>query len=357
MAFSNPRRRDMAGSSEPGLSARAISPLHKGATFHAPTAPTPAADQSFVPPALPRSQSQMADVVDANRRRIEMTLSEIDSVLNLDKLSLSSPTDEKPANLRDTPLPIPRGFLDLSDTDSISSKERQRRVIRPRSVRRGNNHASDSGIGPSVDSCSRDKGSVEGTRMKGKKQTPSASAITRSAAVSANLDGLPALGPKAVNRINEHTIRPLLERPSLKSFEPVVQDLPRRIRSKEIICLRDLEKTLLYMAPVSKLLSNTGVRGDAYKLLLEKDHAKTGLEYIDFTFTSIHCIQATVEYLNDREQVRPGDRPYTNGYFIDLKDQVLQYGRLLAAAKGDESMDIDRYVLPRSVATAATSRR
>jgi uncharacterized C2H2 Zn-finger protein len=112
-----------------------------------------------------------------------------------------------------------------------------------------------------------------------------------------------------------------LAKPTLKEFEPIVLDIPRRIQSKEIICLRDLEKTLIFMAPT-----------------------KSAALYLDFCLTSVRCIQATVEYLSDREQIRPADRPYTNGYFLDLKDQILQYGKQLAAKNSGDEMDIDAYV-------------
>ncbi|KAJ3472971.1 hypothetical protein NLG97_g10601 [Lecanicillium saksenae] len=105
------------------------------------------------------------------------------------------------------------------------------------------------------------------------------------------------------------------------------------------------------MAPVSQLLSGVGVWSDAYRKLRLKEKAKTAALYMDFCLTSIRCVQATVDYLTDHEQVRPGDRPYTNGYFIDLKEQIYEYGRLLATKeKGDltDDMDIDKYV-PRFV--------
>jgi uncharacterized C2H2 Zn-finger protein len=111
-----------------------------------------------------------------------------------------------------------------------------------------------------------------------------------------------------------------LAKPTLKEFEPIVLDIPRRIQSKEIICLRDLEKTLIFMAP---------------------EKTKSAALYLDFCLTSVRCIQATVEYLSDREQIRPADRPYTNGYFLDLKDQILQYGKQLAAKNSGDEMDID----------------
>ncbi|KAH7145484.1 hypothetical protein B0J13DRAFT_322822 [Dactylonectria estremocensis] len=131
----------------------------------------------------------------------------------------------------------------------------------------------------------------------------------------------PALGPKVINRIHELILRPLLAKPALKDFEPILLDVPRQIQSKEIICLRDLEKTLILMAP---------------------ERTKTAALYIDFCLASVRFIQATVEYLSDREKTRPGDRPYTNGYFIDLKDNILEYGRQLAAANvSPEDMGID----------------
>ncbi|KAH6949654.1 hypothetical protein BKA56DRAFT_289195 [Ilyonectria sp. MPI-CAGE-AT-0026] len=130
---------------------------------------------------------------------------------------------------------------------------------------------------------------------------------------------LPGLGPKAINRIHEHILQPLLAKPTLKDFEPIVLGVPRQIRSKEIICLRDVEKALIFYAP---------------------ERTKTAASYFDFCLTSILCIQATVEYLSTHEQTRTEDRPYSNGYFIDLRDQILEYGRQLYTAQ-DSSKDVD----------------
>lgn len=331
--------------------------LRKGATFNSPK-PCGAADTLFTPPGLPRSQSHMDDVIDANRRRAALTLSEIEEVFALTENLSISPKKGNKDSLRDEGLPIPRGFLDMP-TDSPMTKETQRRVLRPRSVRRTNNHASDSGIGSSLVS-SHGKAAVEAA-SKNTKSHGSAVTITRSAA-SATMENLPGLSSRAMNRIQEHTLGPLLEKSTLKDFEPIILDIPRRIRSKQIICLRDVEKTLLFMAPVSQLLENDGVWGNTYRKLLVKEKAKSAVMYLDFCFTSIRCIQATVEYLSDREQVRPSDRPYTNGYFIDLKEQIYQYGRELADAKGGDfadNMDLDQYV-PRFVplqTSANTSKR
>ncbi|KAH7176806.1 hypothetical protein EDB81DRAFT_602076, partial [Dactylonectria macrodidyma] len=222
----------------------------------------------------------------------------------------------------DTSVPVPRGFLDVPVVDPAMAKDVQRRVLRPRSVRRSQRHASDSGLDTSVASTN-EKGAADSASKKDTKTQATRSAITRSAAASA-MEKLPNLGPKAINRIHEQILRPLRAKPTLKDFEPIVLDVPRRIQSKEIICLRDLEKTLIFMAP---------------------EMTKDAVLYLHFCLTSIRCIQATVEYLSDREQARLEDRPYTNGYFIDLKDQVRKYYRQLVAAKdGPEDMDVDAYV-------------
>ncbi|KAJ4137585.1 copper-binding transcription factor [Fusarium equiseti] len=320
MSFTHPRRRTPVtrpdSDTENVLSLKNSSTLRKGATFHSPTSPSLISDVTFVPPTLPRAQSHLDDVVDANRRRVALTLNDIDEALaKTQELSLSPKS--KPKTLRDTSLPIPRGFLEGPIVDPKMTKEEDRRTLRPR-IRssRGHAHLSDSGLGTSVASTNEKRDAVTASKKETKAQQTRC--ITRSAASTA--EKLPSLGSKAVNRIHEHTLRPLLAKPTLKEFVPIVLDIPRRIRSKEIICLRDLEKTLIFMAP---------------------EKAKSATLYLDFCLTSVRCIQATVEYLSDREQIRPADRPYTNGYFLDLKDQILEYGKQLAAKNSGDEMDID----------------
>ncbi|ESU05809.1 zinc-finger transcription factor ace1 [Fusarium graminearum PH-1] len=299
MSFSHPRRRTPVTrpdcDTENALSFKNSSTLRKGATFHSPTSPSLTSDIAFVPPTLPRAQSHLDDVVDANRRRVALTLNDIDEALaKTQELSLSSMS--KPMTLRDTGLPIPRGFLEGPIVDPKMTKEEERRTLRPRGrTSRALEDHSDSGLGTSVASTNEKRGAVTASK-EAKVQTR---CLTRSAAAAAATGKLPSLGSKAFSRIHEHTLRPLLAKPTLKEFKPIVLDIPRRIQSKEIICLRDLEKTLIFMAP------------------------------------------ATVEYLSDREQIRPADRPYTNGYFLDLKDQILEYGKQLAAKNSGDEMDID----------------
>jgi hypothetical protein len=241
-----------------------------------------------------------------------------------------------------------------------------RRSLRPR-VHHRPSRSSDSALGSSIGSRS---GKMAGdilptslTTAPATKAAPTASAITRSAST---VESLPRLSARASNRIHEHILKPLLAKSSLKDFHPIVKDCPRRIHGKEIVCLRDLEKTLIFMAPVSDVFCDDvddDVAGAvAYWFSRLKERTKTAALYLDFCLTSIRCIQATVEFLSDREQTRPHDRPYTNGYFVDLVDQIKQYAQQVQAAKekeekGEKRGDADPEVyvaIPRWIAPART---
>ncbi|KAH8593667.1 hypothetical protein B0O99DRAFT_515434 [Bisporella sp. PMI_857] len=316
--------------------------LRKGATFHSPS-PERTVNSHFRVPSLPRrSQSDLDDVVDAHTRRIALTLGNIDRGLTAaDDLS---PTVRQA--FRDDAEPVPRSFLDhtvgpaaydsimhglTSDEPAANGK----RVLRPRQNRRPARYA-DSGLGSSIISSEKQAAETDATSVSEEKSVVAASAITRSAAAhSSTLENLPRLSNRASNRIHEHILRPLLAKGSLKDFHPVVRDCPRRINEKEIVCLRDLEKTLIFMAPVSETRDNVAL-AIAHHFSRLKERTKSAALYLDFCLTSIRCIQATVEYLSDHEQTRPSDRPYSSGYFIDLVDQIRQYAQQVQAAKEKE---------------------
>jgi len=318
--------------------------LRKGATFHSPTTPERELPHHFKVPALPRrSQTTLEDVVDAHKRRVAITLGDIDR-------SLAAVEERSPATRQSFPDvadPVPQGFLNHTVgtpttksygpiMDGVMTEEPAnigKRSLRPRHNRHPARYA-DSGLGSSIGSRSG-KGAADADADASDDQCTkhvAASAITRSAAAhSSTIESLPRLSVRASNRITEHILKPLLAKQSLKDFHPIVKDCPRRIHGKEIVCLRDLEKTLIFMAP---------------------ERTKTAALYLDFCLTSIRCIQATVEFLSDREQTRPHDRPYTNGYFVDLVDQIKQYAQQVQAAKEREEkgeklgeMDPESYVV------------
>ena len=80
---------------------------------------------------------------------------------------------------------------------------------------------------------------------------------------SASLGIHSVLSEYACRQIQRHIILPILREDKLKDFHPLVGGLPRRVARKEITCLRDLEKVLLWLAPVSLpliFLTGIGVR-------------------------------------------------------------------------------------------------
>ena len=383
MSFSHPRRTTKTTSSALTPSSSNASGRHtvntnmslrKGATFHSPSTPERELSHHFKVPSLPRrSQTTLEDVVDAHKRRVALTLGDIDR-------SLSAVEDRSPTTRQSFPDeadPVPQGFLNhtvgTTDTygpimDGVISQEPAsigRRSLRPRHNRRPSRY-SDSGLGSSIGSASGkhagETAPTSATDDHCAKSTVAASAITRSAAAhSSTIESLPRLSARASNRIHEHILKPLLAKQSLKDFHPIVKDCPRRIHGKEIVCLRDLEKTLIFMAPVSEFQDDV-VGGVAHWFSRLKERTKTAALYLDFCLTSIRCIQATVEFLSDREQTRPHDRPYTNGYFVDLVDQIKQYAQQVQAAKEKEAkgeeldeMDPESYVSPRRNEARITS--
>ncbi|TAQ85158.1 hypothetical protein B7494_g6519 [Chlorociboria aeruginascens] len=320
--------------------------LRKGATFHSPTSPV---EQEFKVPSLPRrSQTTLEDVVDAHKRRVALTLGDIDR--GLSAVEERSPSSRQ--SFRDEAEPVPRGLINSQGSspatasygaimDGVMSKEAAsigRHSLRPRHNRRPSKYSSDSGLGSSIGSRSgKQDVDTSPTTVTDERKSGTASAITRSAAAHTSaINRLPRLSVRASNRINEHILKPLLAKSSLKDFQPIVKDCPRRVHCKEIVCLRDLEKTLIFMAPVSD--SDADVDGGvAHWFSRLKERTKTAALYLDFCLTSIRCIQATVEFLSERELTRPHDRPYTNGYFVDLVDQIKQYAQQVKAAKEKEA--------------------
>lgn len=344
--MSNPRRTPAPrDGSATGLVLKTNLVLRKGATFASPTSPTSGPEPlAFRPPPLPRrSQTSLDDVIDAHRRRVQLTLETIDKTLNGSGSQSPSQTKASPKTLVDRSFPFPEG-LQKHSVAMLDQPGKERRVLRPRSnvQRPSRYHDSDSGLGTSI-VTSKDKVAIEAPSKKSKTSAVKASTVTRSLAASTIT--LPGLSSRATNKICEHILKPLLAKPELKTFHPLVIDCPRRIKEKQILCLRDLEKTLLLIAPVSQLERVPGLRGDTYRALFLKETTKSRGLYLDFCLTTIHCVQATVEYLTDREQTRPQDLPYTQGYFIDLVDQIQLYAKQLADAKEKNTVgdDMDGY--------------
>ena len=337
------------------------SPLKKSATFHSPKSPpTPEHDPILNFPSLPRRSPtcpRALEAVAAGEKRIAQLLGAVDrSLIGLERFSTDSQE-----TLRAEDLPVPRFVLDahVPEPDAMDVDRPSDRTQVTRQRRK--HHASDSGIGSSItgseDSWSGDltgmtlslhpfKSNLETHRRLAQKLAHlNMSAQAPTAVVRSGING--RAGPKedsalttqnvlneyACRQIQKHIILPIVREDSLKSFHSLVKGIPQRVGRKEITCLRDLEKVLLLLAPVSASY-HVWARSSAHRLVFgAKKWSESKASFLNFCYTSIQCIHTTVDYLSDREQRRPTDRPYTNGYFLDLREQIRQYAAELSAAR------------------------
>lgn len=174
----------------------------------------------------------------------------------------------------------------------------------------------DSGIGSSIASESGKCATTNSSDSSSTSDSMSTiSAVTQERGLSAY----------AKEQIHRHIIQPILREPSLKEFHELVKDVPHRIGNKEIKNLRDLEKTLIFCAP---------------------DYSRTPRKYLHFCERTIRVLHTTVTTLHESDQRAPTDRPYTQGYFFDLVEQIRRYATILAAtrerqAKGEKADEMD----------------
>lgn len=332
--------------------------LRKAQTFQVSTPPSSEdVDPVLNIPSLPRrsatSLKSLEDVI-AGEQRMAVLLNDFER--GLSGLGSSSATTSK-AEGREQDLSVPKTFLDAhvpaSDPMSIDvASDAQKKVTR-------HQHTSDSGIGTSISSSSamhantrkgmflvyyptRRFTDVLAEVLRGSSHSgltgsaKSSSPVTRS--VSSIKDSVDlnqrGLGFSACKRIERLILAPILRVKRLEPFHSLVKGIPEKIVNKEITCLRDLEKTLIFLAPVSEV-PRIDAENYAHHLFnsLKKYSSAKASSYINFCEVSIQCIHTTVGYLNDREQRRPTDRPYTNGYFLDLVEQIRQYASMMAASR------------------------
>lgn len=67
-------------------------------------------------------------------------------------------------------------------------------------------------------------------------------------------------------------------------------------------------------------------------LCLQQKYATTRASYLYFAEYTIQCLHTSVTRLNDRDQRLPTERPYTNGYFLDLVSQVRRFAAMIRSA-------------------------
>ena len=131
----------------------------------------------------------------------------------------------------------------------------------------------------------------------------------------------PCLSRVARKKISQSIIDPILKEERFEDFHPLVSSLGNKA-NKAIRCLRDLEQSLIFQPLVSILLSNLSLDSD---LDFAKTLSVSQNLYRTFGEFSIQLVVDTYHQLSETDQRRASDRPYDNGYFLDLVQQV---GRL-----------------------------
>lgn len=130
------------------------------------------------------------------------------------------------------------------------------------------------------------------------------------------------LSKYAADQIHKHIIKPILHEDSLREFHDLIKSVPSRIGDKEIKNLRDLEKTLIFLAPVSPRIRTHSDCAFTHGCSGVQDYSRSPRKYLNFCERTIRVLHTTVTTLHESDQRAPTDRPYTQGYFLDLVEQV-----------------------------------
>ncbi|CEJ57381.1 hypothetical protein PMG11_06075 [Penicillium brasilianum] len=311
----HPRRRPVINTSltPEAESSSSKMQLKKGETFNTPTNP-PSSDRDPVLNirSLPRRSPTSLDAIAASEQRMASILERLtlddqpeDNSSSVDTLEgLRSVHDVNAESKSAISTPSTPSSEDGYDLFPLDKKEQQQQNQQhQRDQDRG--HESDSGLGSSVSSRDSQADPIE--KDLHMEQSP----ITKSAS-----DILQGTSPRrqlsyaACKKIERFILVPILKEPKLKPFHPLVRSIPTRIVNKQVVCLRDLEKILLWLAP---------------------NFSASRSSYLGFCEFTIQCLHTSASHLNARDQRLPADRPYTNGYFLDLVTQVRRYAAMIQA--------------------------
>ncbi|KAJ5884854.1 Zinc finger C2H2 [Penicillium taxi] len=266
-----------------------IMQLKKGETFHTPTsAPTndhPVLNIRSLPQRCPTT---------------------LDSIF--ERLTLDPSEEQEPSTSEKEP---PKCNIPSAGTEPECS-------TRSRSSSYGNldkpqidhSHESDSGLGSSVSS---------GDATSIINESPDKDNVDHQSAITGYISAFETgstprrqLGLPTCKQIERYVLVPLLKETKLQPYHTLVQGIPSRIVKKQIVCLRDLEKILLGLSP---------------------KYAPSPSSYLNFCEFTIQTIHTATSHLNDRDQRLPADRPYTNGYFLDLVSQVRRYASMIRSVR------------------------
>lgn len=335
--------------------------LRKAATFHSPKSPSSDDDPILNIPLLsrrsPTCPKDLENAIAAGEQRIAQLLGSVDRSLS----GLESFSSDSQETLKQDDPPVPRFMLGplTGETDRMDVDDALTYTSHSKPQQRAHNrHSSDSGLGSSIssteESLSKDHAGMRhcspntsttltkthvntAGKLNNYDNIPSTIAEIQSGINGSNANAQTgaqhALSAYACKQIQNHIIVPILKTEELKAFHPLVNSIPLRVKRKQITCLRDLEKVILWLAPVSESY-HVWERSLAHHFGSGvQKFSVTRSSFFKFCDTSIQCLHTTVEYLNESDRQRPTDRPYTNGYFLDLTEQVRQYAAMINASR------------------------
>ena len=347
---SHPRRRPGNSSTTDALIDSFVGlSIQKGTTFHSPSSnkselfnPLDVTARSMTTRSVTSPKALEDLLIGAGERRAADLLAKVDQVIadNSSAAALGKLLSEPEA------LPHPRCILDNTGLQGIAEERRD-----------SPNNAYDSGLGSSIaDSDEFDTKKTKATTKGIVHSTPgivgglggaeycllSGSALKRSPSSASSSYADEHLSEFACEQIHKFIVKPILREQSLKDFHPLVRGVPRRIASRQITTLRDLEKTLVFLAPVS-IRCGLSARSLAYFRSISQDYSRTPSSYLNFCETYIDCLHTTVDIVHESDHCSPSDRPYTNNYFIDLVGQIRRYAQIVAStrAKKERGEELD----------------
>jgi hypothetical protein len=312
--------------------------IHKGDTFH--TLPStndlwdPLEKQSqFVrSTTCPKSLEDL--MIGAGERRVAEMLQRVDkAIATQSKLALGAVLNEPEV------LPVPTFMLNQTSLQGESATTRAR-------LHR-NSHSSDSGIGSSI--AESDDAKPTGEQLHAPPSTLNTLTFICLVLETRQSLDLPAqergLSKYACEQIFKHIVKPILAEKNLKEFHPLIKDIPSRIGDKEIQNLRELEKSLIFLAPVSARRCLSSDCAFAHGCFGVQDYSPSPTKYLRFCERTIRVLHTTVTTLHESDQRAPTDRPYTQGYFVDLVEQV-RWDTLHRSKRGiDIVLQIRRYAM------------
>ncbi|KAI9663656.1 MAG: copper-binding transcription factor [Bathelium mastoideum] len=311
----------------PAVDASATMSLKKGNTFHSPTRLSSDLGNLSITNSPKRSytSSQSLEELVAGEQRVAEVIDRVNKTLSGFHSSATGASLLKDPEV----LPLPSFMLD--STSLPPPNHNDAKCCQRRTRQADHTHGSDSGIGSSIGGSTNYSASAA--------STVSSSAITKShAAISSGSATGHVLSQHAVKQIQIQIVKPILAEETLKEFHPLVEEVPVRIGSKDITNLRDLEKTLIFLAPVSRSILGTEFGAIAHEISLDiKGSSVSPDSYVRFCEFAVRCIHATVPALGVADQRLPADRPYTDGYFLDLVEQIRKYAAIMAATREKEA--------------------